>query len=72
MRFRSFSPDRRCPHCGSAASLYLEHIYSETDAVCILCGYRRTGVLRCPPKQEARRTVQGALPIPTGPREHQE
>jgi DNA-directed RNA polymerase subunit RPC12/RpoP len=66
MRFRSFSSDRRCPHCGSAASLYLEHIYSETDAVCILCGYRRTGVLRCPPKKEGRRATQATLPIPAG------
>jgi DNA-directed RNA polymerase subunit RPC12/RpoP len=72
MRFRSFFPDRRCHHCGSAASLYLEHIHGESDAVCILCGYRRTGVLRCPPNKEGRRATQATLPIPAGSRERQE
>ena len=72
MRFRSFSPDRRCPHCGSVASLYLEHMPGESDAVCILCGYRRTGVLRCPPKKEGRRATQATLPIPAGSSKRQE
>ncbi len=64
MTFRAFTPDRRCPHCGSAASLYLEDVAGETDAVCILCGYRRTNAVRHPSQKRGRAPAQGSLPLP--------
>jgi Zn ribbon nucleic-acid-binding protein len=67
MTLRPFSPDRRCPHCGSAASLYLEHVDGETDAVCVVCGYRRTGVIRRPSQGRDKKAIQGSLPIAARP-----
>jgi len=69
MLLRPFAPDRHCPHCQSAASLYLEEIGVESDIVCIICGYRRISALRRPPRGNGpRKAVQGALPITASPR----
>ena len=67
MTLRAFSPDRRCPHCQSAASLYLEHVDDEPDAVCIICGYRRTCAIRHLPQKRGHRAVQSSLPIAVQP-----
>lgn len=58
----------RCPHCGAAGTLFLEEVHGDVDAVCMVCGFRRTGVVRPRARADAGRnggSSQQQLPIPT-------
>lgn len=67
MPLQSFRHDRRCPHCSTRGSLFLEDIWGELDLVCIVCGYRCTGIVprRQMPAPPAVSVYQEALPLTT-------